>query len=68
MESNASEKDCSTSTKIPETKEGNLRQNIETSSGMILSAFENNPLCVVADAVDEPAKMLKLLDARYASN
>lgn len=42
--------------------------NLEKASGMIISALGDAPLRVVLDADDDPARMLKLLDARYASN
>lgn len=45
-----------------------FKHNLEKASGMIISALGNTPLRVVADADDDPAKMMKLLDARYASN
>lgn len=41
---------------------------IEKASGLIISALGDSPLRVVLDADDDPAKMLRLLDARYASN
>lgn len=45
-----------------------MKTKLEKASGMIISALGNSPLRVVADADDDPAKMLKLLDVRYASN
>eukprot|EP00171_Calliarthron_tuberculosum_P008425 IDg8425t1 len=41
---------------------------LEKASGIIISALGDAPLRVVIDADDNPARMLKLLDARYASN
>jgi len=40
----------------------------EKASGMIISALGDSPLRVVLDVDDDPARMLKLLDDRYASN
>ena len=40
----------------------------ERASGIIISALGDAPLRVVVEAEDDPAKMIKLLDARYASN
>lgn len=40
----------------------------EKASGIIISALGDAPLRVVIEAEDDPAKMIKLLDARYASN
>ena len=40
----------------------------EKASGIIISALGDAPLRVVIDAKDDPAKMIQLLDARYASN
>lgn len=67
--SKISVKDSSTSTKISERKEVDVRQNIETASRIIISALENAPSRAVADDDDdEPTKMMELLDAHYASN
>ena len=41
---------------------------LEKASAIIISALGNSPLRVVAEADDDPARMLQLLDARYASN
>ena len=41
---------------------------LEKASGIIITALGNSPLRVVADVDDDPARMLELLDARYASN
>ena len=40
----------------------------EKASGIIISALGDSPLRVVLEADDDPKRMLKLLDARYASN
>ena len=40
----------------------------EKTSGIIISALGDAPLRVVMDAEDDPARMLQLLDSRYASN
>ena len=40
----------------------------EMASGIIISALGNAPLRVVIDIDDDPARMMQLLDARYASN
>ena len=40
----------------------------EKASGIIISALGDAPLRVVLEADDDPERMLKLLDARYASN
>lgn len=40
----------------------------QKASGIIRSALGDAPLRVVIEAEDGPAKMSKLLDARYASN
>jgi len=40
----------------------------EKASGIIISALGDAPLRVVLDVDDDPARMLALLDARYASN
>ena len=40
----------------------------EMASGIIISALGDAPLRVVVEVEDEPAQMIKLLDARYASN
>ena len=40
----------------------------EKASGLIISALGDAPLRVVLEADDDPERMLKLLDARYASN
>ena len=40
----------------------------EKASGIIISALGDAPLRVVIEAEDDPAKMIQLLDARYASN
>ena len=40
----------------------------EKASGIIISALGDDPLRVVIEAEDVPAKMIQLLDARYASN
>ncbi len=41
---------------------------LEKASGIIISALGDAPLRVVIDVDDDPARMLQLLDARYASN
>ena len=41
---------------------------MEKASGIIISALGDSPLRVVLEADDDPKRMLKLLDARYASN
>ena len=41
---------------------------LEKASGIIISALGDAPLRVVLEADDDPKRMLKLLDARYASN
>ena len=40
----------------------------EKVSGIIISALGDAPLRVVIDIDDDPARMMQLLDARYASN
>lgn len=40
----------------------------EKASGLIISALGNAPLRIVADVDGDSARMLQLLDARYASN
>jgi len=40
----------------------------EKASGIIICALGDAPLRVVMEIDDDPARMLKLLDARYASN
>ena len=40
----------------------------EKASGIIISALGDAPLRVVMDVDDDPSRMLKLLDSRYASN
>lgn len=59
----------STTTIIAATITDSERMSIEAGkgSGMMICALGNSPLCVVADADDNPARMLELLDERYAS-
>ena len=45
-----------------------LKLKMEKASGMIIAALGDAPLRVVAEVDDDPAMMVKLLDARYASN
>ena len=40
----------------------------EKASGIIISALGDAPLRVIIDIDDDPARMMQLLDARYASN
>ena len=40
----------------------------EKASGIIISELGDAPLRVVIEAEDDPARMIQLLDARYASN
>jgi len=40
----------------------------EKASAIIISALGDTPLRVVMEAEDDPARMMKLLDARYASS
>ena len=44
------------------------RAKREKASGIIISALGDAPLRVVMDVDDDPARMLQLLDGRYASN
>lgn len=57
-----------TSTKISDANKENVRQYMQTASGMITSALGSTPLRAVADADDQHVKVLELLDVRYASN
>lgn len=41
---------------------------LQKASGLIISALRDAPLHVVLDAEDDPARMMELLDSRYASS
>lgn len=43
-------------------------EKLEKASAIIISALGDAPLRVVMEADDDPSKMLRLLDARYASS
>lgn len=60
--------DCSSDTSSQTTHGTQLKLKQEKASGIIISALGDAPLRVIIDADDNPSQMLKLLDARYASN
>lgn len=64
--SSATSSDATVATTGPDKER--MKAKLEKASGMIISSLGNTPLRVVADADDDPARMLQLLDARYASN
>lgn len=43
-------------------------EKLEKASAIIISALRDSPVFVVMEADDVPSKMLRLLDARYASS
>ena len=58
----------SASTALSDADKHKLTSKKEKASGIIISALGDSPLRVVAEADGEPARMLALLDARYASS
>lgn len=58
-------RDTSESTGTDQIK---LSTKLEKASAMIISALGDSPMRVIADVDDDPARMLELLDARYASS
>ena len=66
--SSSSSAASSRSTTITDADKRKLTTKLEKVSGMIISALGDSPLRVVADADGDPARMLRLLDARYASD
>lgn len=55
-------------TTIMDAQKEKMTAKLEKASAMIISALGDSPLRVVADADGDPARMLMLLDTRYASN
>lgn len=65
-EANSSTSDPSTPATASASK--STSEKLEKASAIIISALGDAPLRVVMEADDDPVRMLKLLDARYASN